>query len=538
MSTVTQNIAGELIVGSSNQLRPKHIGNGEGHPLSRMPLHEYIERIFARDRNLVATSITRYFYHARKLSQTIGYEARVCDLTIENLNAMVARMVNAGYSLGTIEDVRCNMRTVWRHAAMAGILDNLPPVFRPDASGRFDPDEESDDGQMTLAQFFTDHYEKKRLLGASVSCAQKYRRHIQWLSYLLGRPAKLVDLNDDSITKVMQWVAAKGRSPATVNIAREQLMALANFANRRGMIRVVPDVAPMKEFKPSPTTWSPAELEKLLAAIRADYVYDGKRRFYKKPIAGVDARLWWEALIRTMLDCATRIGALLQVRWDDINLERGIIHIRAETQKNKEAQQHPLKPETVALLRAIKSPEREVVFYWPRDIMLVWRDLKRLLRSAGLPHGRRDMFHKLRRTTATVYEKAGYNATSLLGHSSRKVTECYLDPTVLTVKPASEVMFDLPAAKPEESQEKFRPTPEILALLNANPFGKAEFVAITDWLKQEHGILFADLARRLGVCKEHITHLRTGKRKPGQFRHTLRSLFAFEGIDAGKAVEV
>jgi hypothetical protein len=53
------------------------------------------------------------------------------------------------------------------------------------------------------------------------------------------------------------------------------------------------------------------------------------------------------------------------------------------------------------------------------------------LERAGLPAGHRDMFHKLRRTTATMFAAKGGDASHLLGHTSIKHLQRYLDETML-----------------------------------------------------------------------------------------------------------
>ena len=63
------------------------------------------------------------------------------------------------------------------------------------------------------------------------------------------------------------------------------------------------------------------------------------------------------------------------------------------------------------------------------------------MQRAGLPDTREYKFHAIRKSTASHYEAAGGNATELLGHSSRKVTQGYLDPRIVRTKPAVELLF-------------------------------------------------------------------------------------------------
>ena len=75
---------------------------------------------------------------------------------------------------------------------------------------------------------------------------------------------------------------------------------------------------------------------------------------------------------------------------------------------------------------------------------MLFKRYEGILRRAGLAHGRRDKFHKLRRTTASNFEAAGGNATDLLKHSARSVTLAYLAPTIVKPKQVADLVA-LPA---------------------------------------------------------------------------------------------
>ena len=97
--------------------------------------------------------------------------------------------------------------------------------------------------------------------------------------------------------------------------------------------------------------------------------------------------------------------------------------------------------ETVALLREIVQPEPELVFPFPYNSATLWNRYDTLLKSAGLPHDRKHKFHCLRKSVGSYFEAAGGNAMQLLDHSSRKVTQSYLDPRIVKAVQASELLF-------------------------------------------------------------------------------------------------
>lgn len=281
-----------------------------------------------------------------------------------------------------------------------------------------------------LDEFFEQFYLPRRLIGASSSCLKKYRRHIRWLTELLGRRAQVSDLTDENIAAMMGNRLALKRSPGTVNAMRDQYHAIGRYAALKGFIDSAPDVAELREYKRTPTAWMSDELDRLFTAAMQEPGLVGSIRAGK----------WWYALLSVMWDCGARIGALMEVKPSQISLSRKTITVNAESQKQDADQEFELHDDTIAALKAIDFEKRDLIFPWPKSIELIWRDYRRILRRAGLPTTKRDLFHKMRRSVASWYERGGGDATKLLGHSSRKVTEAYLDPKVIGEKQASRVL--------------------------------------------------------------------------------------------------
>jgi integrase len=131
----------------------------------------------------------------------------------------------------------------------------------------------------------------------------------------------------------------------------------------------------------------------------------------------------------------------------DFNQAEGWLRLKAATQKHKADQVFKLHPDTLAALEKIVKPGPGPLFPWPWDPKRqVWRSLHRqyrkFLERAGFRPGKRDMFHKIRRTTATyLADQAGPAAAqAYLGHSCLSVTEAYLDPTKIHAVRATEIM--------------------------------------------------------------------------------------------------
>lgn len=104
--------------------------------------------------------------------------------------------------------------------------------------------------------------------------------------------------------------------------------------------------------------------------------------------------------------------------------------------------------DSIESLRAISRPRRSLLFPWPYNPTYIYDHYKKLLEAAGLPTDRKSKFHRMRKSTASHFEAAGGNATKLLDHTSRRVTENYLDPRITGGQNTSDLLFK--PHKPEE----------------------------------------------------------------------------------------
>lgn len=283
-----------------------------------------------------------------------------------------------------------------------------------------------------LGRFYADVYERLKLGTAADHCRYQYRLNIRRLSRQLGREATTLDLTVENITRLCQSIVDRGHSPATANKVRSQLVALAVEAHNQGVLPVIPRVKKLREFSRVPTAWTQAQVRRLFASCRLE----------TGTIAGVKASSWWLALHYCLWDSGVRIGALLQVKWEQIDFDRPTLLVLAEQQKDDADQVFVLRRQTVQALRAIVHPSRSLVFPLDRTRETLYDRYNAILRRAGLPTSRRDKFHRMRRSVASHYEAAGGNATELLGHSSREITKHYLDPTIVKRQHASDVLFD------------------------------------------------------------------------------------------------
>lgn len=292
----------------------------------------------------------------------------------------------------------------------------------------------------TLRAFYDDHYKPLRLRGRSPETFRLYEVTFRALAVFLGREALLSDLTDETVSKFAAWRQAAGVSIATVNRDLCSVLALWRFACR---MKREPDGAPIvgdwptvreaPEPQDDPLAWNEDELRRLFDQIRR----------VPGTIAGIPACRWWAALHFTLWDSAERVGAILAARWTWLDLQDGWLRVPATARKGKrKGKTFRLHPTTIAALKAIQKPPRELVFPWDQTPTYLWqRYASDILAPAGLDCGRKSKFHRMRKTVASFAEAGGLDATRLLGHSARRVTERYLDPRLVREKSPAELPF-------------------------------------------------------------------------------------------------
>lgn len=280
-----------------------------------------------------------------------------------------------------------------------------------------------------LLQFFDSTYAPQRLADSPAITISDYRNTIDEFSWFLACEATYANLNEDTVERFLAWMKANGihKNP-TINKYRRNLLAVWKHAWRKRKVDDLPrDVGLLPESKRIPEAWSPEQMGRIIAAAR----------LVDEDFGGIPANLWWPALLLTDYDTGLRIDALMQAKSTDLDLAHGWLKIPAEVQKQDADQVFQLHPDTIAAIRATNPGNRERIFAFPFLTYgpLRWRYGK-ILTAAGLSSGRHDLFHKIRRTSATAvcnaYDKE--TAQKHLGHSSVKVTERYLDPRLILPK--------------------------------------------------------------------------------------------------------
>ncbi|MBX3448203.1 MAG: site-specific integrase [Planctomycetaceae bacterium] len=280
-------------------------------------------------------------------------------------------------------------------------------------------------GERTLKHLFETSYLPQRLPEADVGTIEQYRDVVEFLAGFLACDPTVDCLSDDLVERFLAYRKQLGRANSTINRYRCYLLALWRHAWRKKLVSDLPrDVICYPTAKRLPEAWSTEEVARILTAAAAQ----------PGAVCGIPAGRYWVALILTLYDTGLRIAALMAARTSDLN-EDGWLSVPAEVQKQDADQAFRLHADTLAALQATDFRSRELLFpfhqpEWRATLIARYR---RILKRAGLARGRRDLFHKLRRTCATaICDRHGWVAAQQhLGHSTLDMTKRYVDPRKL-----------------------------------------------------------------------------------------------------------
>lgn len=281
---------------------------------------------------------------------------------------------------------------------------------------------------MTLRTLLHDVYAP--LKGICDRTIEVYDFTIDAFEEFLGHEATMSDLEELTVARFLAK-RVRERAAATAAKDRSQLRALWEFAARRRLVETWPIIPLVRIPERVPEAWMTDEFRRLMdSAAQETTFYDG-----------IPASLWWKSLLLAMYDSGERVTSVILTPWR--NVRDGAILFVAEGRKGKRRDiLREISPETQAALEAIRDSRtaNDLVWPWPRGRGYLWKRLEIILKRANLPHGRKDKFHKIRKTTASYYEAAGGSAQRLLDHADPATTRKYLDPRIVKGVSAPDVL--------------------------------------------------------------------------------------------------
>lgn len=275
----------------------------------------------------------------------------------------------------------------------------------------------------TLERLWDEYQVSKTLKGIS----QDRSRFERYIRPLWGdkEPHEITALEIDRL----RLRILKGKSPQTVKLTLSLLRRIVNFGVRRQLCNPLSfhlEMPKVNNLKTEDLT--PEQLARLLEAV------------------GQDANVQAANFMKLALFTGMRRGELFRLQWQDLDFERGFIHIRYP--KGGQDQKIPLNEPARALL--LSHPRTDSPFVFPgRDggrRVDINKQVNRIKKVAGLPKDFRAL-HGLRHVYASMLASSGqvdlYTLQKLLTHKSSAMTMRYAHLRDEALRRASDLAGDL-----------------------------------------------------------------------------------------------
>jgi integrase len=289
------------------------------------------------------------------------------------------------------------------------------------------------------------------LMNLSPRSVVLYRHSIEKLRQFVGHEPTTADLDDFTIARFLRWRATNTRgkkpiSPESVAKDRSQILALWNWSCRKKLhTGEWPALARQKRIHRTPRAYTATDVARIITHAKRRHGTTG----------GLPSAWWWSSIIYAAWCCGARIGELMQLRWQHLDLERGRVLFVASTRKGGAADiSHALPPDLCRQLAEHRGSPDDLVWPWDRQPTSIYPSMRLLCRAAGVPYR---AFHAIRKASASYVAAGGGDATAHLGHSDPAMTRGhYLDPSITQTRSALDYLPPLDLA----DEAEFVPDPE------------------------------------------------------------------------------
>lgn len=296
---------------------------------------------------------------------------------------------------------------------------------------------------------FRREYESKILPQLEYGTQCRCREALDHFERLVG-PKKLSAIRTQVID---DFIAARRQEPgkkkgttlsaASVNHDLRHLKAALNVAVEWGYLTKLPMIRMLRELKKEKRYVTPEHFAAMYSAC------DAARMPKKLPYPPGD---WWRAILTFCYMTGWRIGEVLSLTRDDVDMEAGTAITLAEENKGGRDDRVPLHPAVLDHLRTIPGFSREV-FPWPHSRRPLDTELQRIQVAAGInlpcrgkhEHSRSChlySWHAFRRAYATenADRLSGPTLQAMMRHKSFATTRIYIE-TANKLKQATEQQF-------------------------------------------------------------------------------------------------
>ena len=280
------------------------------------------------------------------------------------------------------------------------------------------------DNTITLREVADQLYFPARLTIAADDTIKQYYLAFSFYDRFLCHKSQVSNLNDLELTKFKRWLFKDRQLAAkTANERAGRIIAMWDWLARKRLVDAFPCVEKIPEPRRAPRAWT---IDQLQAIFRESLNCRGR-------ICGIPASLWLRGLCGFLWNTSERIGATLQLEWSMLDYARGSILVPAEIRKRGQSDEvYRLWPEVLELLREIRTYKNQLIFPTDFGKTALYHRFKKVLKRAGLPSGRSNMFHCMRVSHATWTQALGGNATHALRHANAATTRRhYIDGSIV-----------------------------------------------------------------------------------------------------------
>jgi integrase len=249
-----------------------------------------------------------------------------------------------------------------------------------------------------------------------------YKLGIRMFGESLGHSATLGDLTDDNATAFIHWSLNDGYNEHTANQRVKQIRALWNWLAKRRLVEQFPTFHDALEPEPAPTAWTVEELHQIFDTCARQPGFVGQHF----------ASTWWLAIHHWWLSSAERTEATMLLERSMVNLDKRVARVPASIRKGgRKNQFYTLSDRCCELF--------DTMFRVPSQTGLVfdhgwkhWHSIyghyRKFVLASGLPYVRgKSGPKKMRVTVYTMMEARGLDPSKFARHSSRAVTQHYID---------------------------------------------------------------------------------------------------------------
>jgi len=227
------------------------------------------------------------------------------------------------------------------------------------------------------------------------------------------KPGRVASIKTETVAKFVRVrLTEPGKkpgstvTPATVNKDLRHIKAVLQHAHDRDLLPKMPKIKMLRE---------PQKVKGYVTPEDFATIYTTACPLAEKPASrgqNYTPAEWWRALIVFGYMTGWRIGAMLGLRWEDVDLEKGEAFSRHSDNKGKRDTWSPLAPVVVDHLRALQG-FHPLVFRWAYDRRTLDVEWHRIQEAAGIHTPCREDhrhtpschlygFHDLRRACATL----------------------------------------------------------------------------------------------------------------------------------------